>query len=387
MRSVSFTGNNNIQLLSSGAQFFPVLIEALNSAQHEIFLETYIFALDDTGVLVRDALQAAARRGVEVYVVTDWIGTGRATCKQLSIEFATAGVHFRSFNPWFKRGIARSHRKLGVIDHAQAFIGGLNINHDLVSDSEPYRILDAPRWDFGIQITGSLVAAIYIEMTAQWSRIGNMKLKQRWEVFRRTRTTLSDSDHTPALAALVLRDNLRNRRTIQHTYLHALGQAHHTALLTNPYFAPGRKLRHALTQAAQRGVKVTLLLGVGQFYLQDLIAQSFYPKLLNSGVRIVEYRKTELHAKVAVIDDEWATVGSSNYDGLSLFVNQEANVVIRDKQFCSTLRLGIEAGIADGTEIELPAFDSVRWSRRLLSGTLFACYRAAIRLASWSRYD
>lgn len=387
MRSVSFIGSNNIQLLSSGAQFFPALIEALNNAQHEIFLETYIFALDETGVLVRDALQAAAQRGVEVYVVIDWIGTDRATCKQLTIEFLAADVHFRIFNPWFTRGLARSHRKLCVVDHALAFIGGQNINDDLRSDSEPHGILEAPRWDFGIQISGALVATIYIEMTAQWSRIGNMKLKQRWEIFRQTRTVKSNTDRTPAVAALVLRDNLRNRRTIQHTYLHALGHAHHTALLANPYFAPGRKLRRALTQAAQRGVKVTLLLGVGQFRSQDLITQSFYPKLLSCGVRIVEYRKTELHAKVAVIDDEWATVGSSNYDGLSLFINQEANVVIKDEQFCSALRLGIEAGIADGTEIELREFDQVPWTSRLLSGTLFACYRAAIRLASWSRYD
>ncbi|MFX6118952.1 phospholipase D-like domain-containing protein, partial [Acinetobacter baumannii] len=84
---------------------------------------------------------------------------------------------------------------------------------------------------------------------------------------------------------------------------------------------------------AMRGVKVTLLLGVGQFVMQDAVAHSFYPKLLRAGVRIIEYTHTELHAKVAVVDDKWATVGSSNYDGLSLFVNQEANVVVQDPAF------------------------------------------------------
>ena len=131
------------------------------------------------------------------------------------------------------------------------------------------------------------------------------------------------------LAAFVVRDNLRNRRTIQRAYLQAIGRAKNSVLLANPYFAPGHKFRKALAQAAQRGVEVTLLIGVGEIWLQDMVARSFYPKLLGSGVQVIEYRKTQLHAKVAVVDDDWATVGSSNCDGLSLFLNQEANMVVQ----------------------------------------------------------
>ncbi|WP_236422640.1 phospholipase D-like domain-containing protein, partial [Escherichia coli] len=109
-----------------------------------------------------------------------------------------------------------------------------------------------------------------------------------------------------------------NRSTIQKAYLQALGRARHSVLLATPYFAPGRKFRKALAHAARRGVQVTLLIGVGEFKIQDAVAHSFYPKLLLDGVRVVEYRKTQLHAKVAVVDDDWATVGSSNCDGLSL---------------------------------------------------------------------
>ncbi|HTN64892.1 MAG TPA: cardiolipin synthase ClsB [Burkholderiaceae bacterium] len=387
MRTVSFTGNNQITLLQSGAQFFPSLIDAIDRACHEIFLETYIFTLDATGVLVRDALQRAARRGVAVYVVVDWLGTGRATCNLLRQQLGAAGVHFRSFNPWFRRGVARTHRKICVTDRDYAFVGGLNINDDMVSDRNPKVALPAPRWDFAIRISGTLVATIYLEMTAQWTRLGNMKLLARWENFRRSRALLQPAGGGPAQAGLVLRDNLRDRRTIQRAYLQALGRAHRNALLATPYFAPGRKLRRALEAAAQRGVKVTLLLGVGQFRLQDAIAHSFYPKLLACGVRIFEYRKTDLHAKVAVVDDEWATVGSSNYDGLSLFVNHEANVVVQDHAFAEELRRQIESAVAQAVPIRRAEFAHIRWSRRLRNGAVFLLYRALIRLVSWGRYD
>lgn len=387
MHTVNFTGNNDIALLQSGAQFLPALIAALDCARHEIFLETYIFALDETGLLVKQALQRAARRGVAVYVIVDWLGTGRAACQQLRAEFTAARINFRSFNPWFRRGIARTHRKICVADREQAFVGGLNINDDLHSDRNHHHLLPAPRWDFAIRIRGSLVAIIYMEMTAQWTRLGYMKLKARWEIFRRTRALQRPAISGPAQAGLVLRDNLRHRRTIQRAYLQALGRARKTALLANPYFAPGRKLRRALESAAQRGVEVTLLLGVGQFRLQDAIAHSFYPKLLQAGVRIVEYRKTELHAKVAVVDDEWATVGSSNYDGLSLFVNHEANVVILDTAFATQLHAQIKTGIADGVPIRSADFANIGWLRRVWYGAAFLLYRAAIRIVSSSPYD
>jgi cardiolipin synthase len=183
-----------------------------------------------------------------------------------------------------------------------------------------------------------------------------------------------------ALAAFVVRDNLRNRRTIQRAYLQALGHARHSALLTSPYFAPSRKLRRGLEQAAMRGVDVTLLLGVGQFRLQDAVSHSYYPKLLKAGVKIVEYRKTALHAKVAVIDDDWATVGSSNFDGFSLLVNQEANVVVTDADFSRALRQQIASGIADGEPISADAFNHRSWRTRLWHGTAFFVYRFLMRI-------
>jgi cardiolipin synthase len=183
-------------------------------------------------------------------------------------------------------------------------------------------------------------------------------------------------------AAFVVRDNLRNRRTIQRAYLQAIGRARKRVLMATPYFAPGRKFRDALCQAARRGVDVCLLIGVGEFRMQDAVAASFYPQLLAAGVRIVEYRKTQLHAKVAVVDDNWATVGSSNCDGLSLFVNQEANVVVRDAQFAGSLARQIEQGIADGVRVCMDDLRQLSWVRRYGHAMAYLLYRMTMRVVA-----
>jgi cardiolipin synthase A/B len=386
MRPVVLTAHNDVALLHCGAEFFPALVAAIDGARSEIYLETYIFADDRTGDEVTAALMHAARRGVIVNVITDWLGTGHKHGKALKRALKQAGANHRAFNPWFTHGIARTHRKICVIDRELAFLGGLNINDDLLSDDNAHVPLPAPRWDFAIRITGPLVYDIHIEAAAQWARLGKLKLKARWELFREVRAALAPASAGPALAGLVVRDSLRNRRTIQRVYLKALGSARKSAWLANPYFAPGRKLRNALTSAAARGVDVVLLLGVGQFRMQDAVAHSFYPKLLRAGVRIVEYRRTQLHGKVAVIDDDWATVGSSNYDGLSLFVNQEANVVVKDAAFAGALREHIARGIADGVAIDPHDFASIPWYRRLWYGSAYLIYKSLMSVISSGKY-
>jgi cardiolipin synthase len=179
---------------------------------------------------------------------------------------------------------------------------------------------------------------------------------------------------------------LRNRTTIQNAYLRAMHYAKKSILLANPYFAPNWKLRNALVVAAARGVDVTLLIGVGQFGLQDAVTHAFYPSLLKSGVKLVEYRKTQLHAKVAVVDDEWATVGSSNYDGLSLFINQEANIVIQDAEFSQTLRLRMQQGIADGVQVRLEDYARIPRYKRMWYGMVYVVYRSLMWVVTLGNY-
>lgn len=387
MRSVAYAANNDLTLLHRGDEYFPELIAAFDAARAEIWLETYIFALDSTGDQVKAALCRAAARGVAVHVVTDWVGTGHAESTILHREFLQAGVLHRSFNPWFRRGVTRMHRKMCAVDGKLAYLGGLNIIDDMVDDGDPEVRLPAPRWDFAIKIAGPLVTKIHDELKAKWEVMGRMPLLSRIERLANAAGTRVPSSNEPAVAALIVRDNFRNRVTIQRAYLHALGHARREVLLVTPYFAPGRKLRAALESAASRGVRVTLLLGVGQFPLQDAVAHSYYPKLMRAGVHIVEYRKTQLHGKVAVIDEDWATVGSSNCDGLSLFVNQEANIVVRDAEFSRSLRAHILDGLAEGTPIQPNEFSNRPLLQRIGHGAAFWLYRAVMRIITLGEFN
>ena len=383
---ISYSHSNELALLHRGEEFFPALVRACEHARAEIYLETYIFALDDTGHHVKAALRRAAARGVTVHVLVDWLGTGQAVVMALKEELDAVGVRFACFNPWFRKGIARTHRKLVVIDRRLAFLGGLNINDDLLSDDGSRLPLPAPRWDFAVSVSGPLVAGIHAEAVSLWARQQPQTLRRRFENLRRLYAQRFQPLRQVEQAALVVRDNLRNRNTIQRALLQALGHAHQTAWLVTPYFAPGRKLRKALMHAAQRGVKVTLLIGVGQFRLQDAVAQSFYPRLLRAGVKIVEYRRTQLHAKVAVIDDHWATIGSSNFDGLSLFVNHEANVIVRDPTFSQALCKSIAQGVSEGVMVSADQVAQFSWGRRIGNRLAYLLYKIILQALSAGRY-
>ncbi|TFW30439.1 cardiolipin synthase ClsB [Duganella callida] len=386
MRPVNFLDNNEVTLLHTGTDYFPALVAAIEAARYEVYFETYIFAGDDTGKLIMSTLMAAAQRGIQVRMITDWWGTGRRQINHMHEKLVAAGVEHRMFNPWFKRGVTRTHRKICVVDREIAFVGGININDDLFCDYDHSKALSAPRWDFAVQVRGALVHDIQLEALTQWRRLGKLSLIKRIGLYRDMRKVQKIAAQHAVQAGFVVRDNLRNRRTIQRAYLQALGRARKNVLLANPYFAPSRKFRQALISAAERGVAVTLLIGVGEIWLQDAVAHSFYPKLLAAGVRIVEYHKTQLHAKVAVIDDDWATVGSSNVDGLSLFLNQEANVVIKDAAFSQTLRTHIEEAIAEGVEIHYADFEHVGHVRRVGYELAYFFYKLLMRVFAVGKY-
>jgi cardiolipin synthase A/B len=389
MRVASYSHGNQLSLLHRGEQFFPALIDACESALVEIYIETYIFALDATGLRVKTALLNAARRGVAVQLIVDWLGTGDDTIEHLRAELEPAGVRVVVFNPWFKRGIVRMHRKIAVIDQRIAFLGGLNINDDLIADDGSAAPLPAARWDFAVGVSGPLVQAIHAEVLAQWERLEPRPLITRLQSIR---AYVSNRQAWRAVevaeAAFVVRDNLRNRQAIQRALLQALGRARSSALLVTPYFAPGRKLRKAMIHAAQRGVEVVLLIGVGQFVMQDAVAQSFYPRLVRAGVTIVEYRHTQLHGKLAVVDGEWATVGSSNFDGLSLFVNHEANIVVRDSAFAKSLQQMIREAAVEGVVITAADVAQLSLPRRVWNRFAYGLYRLvlqALTLGSYTR--
>ena len=187
---------------------------------------------------------------------------------------------------------------------------------------------------------------------------------------------LAAGELAPVRAAFVLRDNLRQRRTIERSYITAISTARERIDLMSPYFYPGHAFRRALRQAAERGVKVRLVLqGKVDYPIAAMAASVLYDELLVRGVRIYEYTPAFLHAKVGLVDSDWATVGSSNIDPLSLLLNLEANVIVRDEAFTAELTGRFNAATGVSREI-----DAVSGSG---GGVLGALRRA---LVAWLAY-
>lgn len=342
---------HHLELLEGSRAYFPALVQAVDNARREVLLETYIFDFTGTSAEVAYALERAARRGLLVRVVVDGFGTEELPPAWRE-RFLEAGVDWQVFSPPGRLGVLwpgnwrRLHRKLCVIDETVAFCGGINILDDLHDPN--HGPLAAPRLDFAVQVQGPLVAQVHLAMMQLWQRMRTLHQLRRG-LLTGALTSLRRAAPRPlparqaalqgSRAALVLRDNLRNRARIEQAYRRAIGRARKEVIIANAYFAPGRKMREALISAASRGVRVMLLLqGRYEYFMQYYAARPIYGVLLRAGVEIHEYSPSFLHAKVAVIDGRWATVGSSNLDPLSLLLAREANVMIEDVAFAHTLR-------------------------------------------------
>ncbi len=379
----AFLAGNRIELLKTGGQYFPALLAAIEGARQEIHLESYIFADDETGRAVASALARAARRGVATRVMVDGFGAPDFLTR-LGRGMIAEGVEVVVYRPEVARlrlrrpRLRRLHRKLAVIDRRLAFVGGINIIDDLDSPG-----LTAPRFDYAVAIEGPLVDPVHATVRHLWQIV-------RWASFRhrpprptqpaRTARSVGNID-----ASFVVRDNLRHRRDIEEAYLDAIAAARNEIILANAYFLPGRRFRHALNDAVARGVRVSVLLqGRVEYVLQHYATQALYGSLLGAGVRIFEYRPSFLHAKVAVIDDEWATVGSSNIDPFSLLLAREANVIVRDAGFAGQLRHSLaQAIVDDSSEVRAADFRERSVFRRAASWLAYTAVRLAVGLAGY----
>ncbi len=369
---------NHIDLLDSGAQFFPALIAALDAARHEIFFESYIYAEDHTAQKVTDALAAAARRGVAVRVIVDGFGA-RDLAEAYRASLVAAGVELLVYRPplWWQpvRGLRRMHRKLAVADKALAFVGGINIVDDWNAPDEV-----PPRYDYSVRIKGPLVLDVAEAAWHLWAIVS-------YTAFRRRASRAALPPQPAAIAGrmaarFLVRDNLAHRRDIEDAYLAAISGARASILLAIAYFLPSERVFDALAGAARRGVVVRILLqGPSDQPLLKRASQFLYRRLQATGIEVIEYRTSFLHTKVAVIDDLWATIGSSNLDPFSLLLSREANVEIFDHGFAICLRTSLESAIAAGGEA-VTAVTLARdgWLTRLAQ---WASYRFSRAMIDW----
>lgn len=346
MKNFHYVEHNHITLLHNGHAYFPKLEAAIETAQFEIYIETYIFEYDAIGIRIAEALKRAARRGVSVHLLLD--GFGSQNLSQATIQdMLGTGMQVLIFRPEFifsmphRYRLRRMHRKLVTIDAQIAFVGGINIIDD---QHNPENL--TPRFDYAVLIKGPLLIQIHAAVRHLWMLVAWVHLKKRWINPIGIKPTIMPCGDQKAV--FLIRDNLRHRHDIEHAYLEAINQAHTEIIIANAYFLPGRKFSNALKNAAQRGVRVELLLqGKIEYRLQHHATQAMYENLLNAGIKIYEYNRSYLHAKVAVIDQHWATVGSSNIDPFSLLLAREANIFVEDQHFAGELRSSLKTAIAE----------------------------------------
>ena len=402
MTATPFRAGHHVRLLKGGEDFFPAIVSAIDASKSEVRLETYIFSFDASGELVAAALERAALRGVSVFVVMDGVGTSEVPARWTE-RFAAARVQWHRFRPlgyWgllIPLGWRRLHRKLCVVDGEVAFCGGINILDDHFDPT--YGPLDSPRFDFAVYVHGPLVATAHDAMVQFWGRlqISRQLEKLQFGSAHRTWKEVSQSplsmnffpaDQSSAWrsgisATLVLRDNVRNRSRIERAYRKAIAEARQEIVIANAYFLPGGKLRRALIHAARRGVRVRLLLqGRYEYFMQYHGARPVFGQLLAAGVEIHEYSIGFLHAKVAVVDGRWATVGSSNLDPLSLLLAREANVVIDDVSFAQELRSSLIMALeSHGVQLNAQSYTKRPWQQRFLDRLAFGVMRLLLFLA------
>jgi cardiolipin synthase A/B len=415
---------HQLLLLEGGKALFPALVEAMDAARRVVHLETYIFHFAGSALTVAEALERAARRGVLVRLVVDGVGTPKVP-PEWQQRFNQAGVRWRVYAPLGRLGLLipsrwrRLHRKLCVVDGTVGFCGGINLIDDL--DDVALGRLQVPRLDFSLRVAGPLVDDMVDTMERLWWRLQAVrKARQRefkaaWDALRETRpigdftrllrkievytgigarvnTDAEDEASVlihdgpvgvnDARAALLLRDNVSHRHDIERAYLKALGAARQDIVIANAYFIPGRRLRRALTMAAARGVRVRLLMqGRYENFFQYRAARPVYQKLIDAGIDIREYAPSALHAKVAVVDQAWATVGSTNLDPLSLLLAREANVMTTDKRFAQLLHQRLDALVEHaGQKMDAQTLGSRPWHQRTLDRVAFMVMRTMLFL-------
>jgi len=375
--SARWRSGNRVRLLENGEAYFPAVFEAIRAARREVIIETFIVFEDKVGLALQAELVAAARRGVEVDVLVDGFGSCDLTpafCGPL----AEAGVRLRSFDPASRilgvrlNVLRRMHRKIVVVDGSTAFVGGINFSADHLGDYGP-----EAKQDWAVELQGPIVDDIHRYVVAA--------IRPRRADLEAAAAASTSSPAGPAEALLLVRDNHRHRADIERHYRAAIRSARKQVLIANAYFFPGYRLLRELRRAAQRGVEVHLILqGEPDMPIVKKAAELLYDHLQRDGVQVHEYCKRPLHGKVAVIDDEWSTVGSSNLDPLSLSLNLEANVVIRDRAFADCLRGRLRHLIdheCQAARVPRPS----RWSfwPQLRSALVFHFLR---RFSTWAGY-
>ena len=344
-----FLDGNSVKLLKSGTVALASILKAVEQARQSICLQFYIYRNDEAGRVLSDALMKKAVEGVPVYILYDHLGS-ILTPRSLWKELRSADIHVAVTHPFRWNALRsyehRDHRKLLIVDSRLAFTGGLNIANEYIGPRQDH-------WrDTGVIIEGPAARELYEHFRHAWDT---------WfKAYRHippppepTEPTKDDtiSGNLPVLP--IVTQSGRIRRRMRNLFQHSIRNSRDEILLTTAYFFPGRRIVHALVNAAQRGVRVQLLMPArSDVTIAHYAGRHFFARLLKAGVEIHEYRGRMLHAKTYVFDSQWSIVGSANLDHRSFRLNDEGNVGILDKGFGASMKDMFHEDLKSSTSLE-----------------------------------
>ncbi len=343
-------GSDSLQLFTEGDVLYEAMLDSITNAKNNILLESYIFGDDEVGWEFAEALADRARKGLEVLLHLDAAGTLLRGGHRIEKYFRKHGVHVKWFNrwTWFDpfRYNRRQHRKLMVVDRTDAYIGGFNIHRQ-----SSHSIVGRERWRDAHVRFGKALAMQAAEMFYAF-----------WDG-----RAYFDMPENGGVTSVLVPNNSSECRYLLNCFITAmLACAKHIIYLTTPYFVPDKRTMKALTDAVGRGVDVRILVPEkSNVPLARWAGHYLYSTLLQAGVRIYEYQPRLMHAKTIVVDGSWGTVGSSNFDYRSFFLNYELNLITRDSILCRKLRDQFLEDLSQADEVTAGRWSARGWSSRL----------------------
>jgi cardiolipin synthase len=357
----AFFQGNRVELFMHAGDFFPAMLREFSTASSHICLEFYIIRNDHSGTLFADALIAAAGRGVSVFLVYDYIGC-LDTPSTYFQRLENAGVRCQPFNrPPFTRGLSwfdrRNHRKFAVVDGTCAFLGGMNIGNEYSGYGE-----SRARWrDMGVRLEGPVVDELQRIFSETWA--GEVRCQPPLPPLPRVSTGQPGN----AEIMVVSGGPHHSRSLIRSSFRMAIAGASKSIKIITPYFVPGPLVVRSLLRAAKRGVLVQLLLpSISDVPLVKVAGRAYLSALLKGGIEIYEREGTMLHAKMMLIDDCWATLGSANLDLRSFHRNYEVNIIIDSPDFGGQVNGMFAEELEKSRRVTLREHERRTWFERFL---------------------
>jgi len=342
--SFAYTNQNTVKLVRGGGEYFTLLKEMIHKAQHTVHLQVYIFDEDETGREVAEALIAAARRGVAVYLLADGYASQNIS-KPFIKHLQRGGVHFRFFQPILKSDHfyfgRRMHHKIVVVDARYGLVGGVNISNKY-NDG-----FDKPAWlDWALYVEGEIAPELVKICLELWTRSRSTRRKLHWHA---QPSVAFPKHHCPV--RIRRNDWVQKRSQITQSYLEMFRDAKSHIYIMSSYFLPGMQVRKKLAKAARRGVKIRLVLaGVSDVKLAKQAERYIYRWIFKNNIEVYEYKHSVLHAKISTYDGKWATIGSYNVNNISAFASIELNLDVKQEAFALNMQHHIQEVIRHDCE-------------------------------------